>query len=155
MGKKRKTAPRRTASDKVVPAKALRKQPETLRLRSVVPTLTVNDLPASLAFYRDVLGFIVADEFKDDQTLLGAAIRAGEVDILLSQDDFAKGRDRSKSVGVRLYCPTRQDLDQIAEDIKARGGILAHEPTDQPWGARDFGIVDPDGFKISIAASEG
>jgi uncharacterized glyoxalase superfamily protein PhnB len=29
--------------------------------------------------------------------------------------------------------------------------VLAEEPTDQPWGARDFGVVDPDGFQISIS----
>jgi hypothetical protein len=33
-----------------------RKKPETLRLRALMPSLTANDLQASVAFYRDVLG---------------------------------------------------------------------------------------------------
>ena len=33
-----------------------RRQPETLRLRSLMPSLTVNDLAASVAWYRDVSG---------------------------------------------------------------------------------------------------
>ncbi len=32
------------------------------------------------------------------------------------------------------------------------GATLAEEPKDEPWGGRDFAVVDPDGFKITIAS---
>ena len=128
-----------------------RKQPETLRLRTMMPAITASDLQASLAWYRDVLGFTVAENYERDGRLMGVRLMAGHVQILLSQDDFAKGRDRQKGAGLRLFCTTGQDVNQLAADIKERGGQLAHEPTDQPWGARDFGVVDPDGFNISIS----
>ncbi len=127
-----------------------RKQPETLRLRSVSPSLTVNDIHASIAWYCNVLGFIVVDEWNHEGKLLGVTLRAGAVDLLLGQDDFAKGRDRPKGVGFRLYCQTVQDVDTVANAIKARGGSLEREPTTHSWGVRDFAIVDPDGFKISV-----
>jgi len=128
-----------------------RKQPETLRLKSVMPSLTVNDIAASLAWYRDVLGCIVAQEYQRDGKLAGVSLKAGAVEILLTQDDFAKGRDRKKGVGFRLYGVTSQDIDQLAEAIVSRGGVLAQPPQDQPWGSRDFAINDPDGFQISIS----
>lgn len=128
-----------------------RKQPETLRLKAVTPTLTCDDVAASLAWYRDVLGFIVVDEMRHEGELAGAVIRAGTVDFMLGRDDFAKGRDREKGVGMRFYCVTGQDVDALAAAIEARGGTLDHPPTDQPWGARDFAVTDPDGFKISIS----
>ena len=127
-----------------------RKQPETLRLRAVTPMITANDLQASLAWYRDVLGFTLAEEYKQGDQVVGVRLMAGAVQLMLTQDDFAKGRDRKKGIGLRLYCTTAQDLDQLAAAIKERGGQLAQEPTDQPWGARDFAVVDPDGFNISI-----
>jgi uncharacterized glyoxalase superfamily protein PhnB len=83
--------------------------------------------------------------------MFGVVLRAGAVTFLLSQDDFAKGRDRTKGEGLRLYCETRQNVDRLAADIKARGGTLYQEPTDQAWGARDFAVVDPDGFKIAFS----
>jgi uncharacterized glyoxalase superfamily protein PhnB len=128
-----------------------RRQPETLRLRSLMPALTVNDLAASVAWYRDVLGFIVAEEFRREDRLMGVRMTAGAVDFLLGQDDFAKGRDRTKGAGLRLYGITGQDIDQLAAAIKERGGQLAQEPQDQPWGARDLAVLDPDGFVISIS----
>ena len=129
-----------------------RKTPETLRLRAVMPIFTVADVSASISWYRDVLGFVLTEEMKDDGKLVGAALKAGSVELFLGQDDWAKGRERAKGVGFRLYCVSAQDVDQIAADIKARGGKLDHEPTDRPWGVRDFAISDPDGFKISISS---
>ena len=129
-----------------------RKHPETLRLRSVSVGLTVNDLQRSLAWYRDVMGFVVSDEWRVEGTLMGVEMRAGSVEVFLGQDDWKKGRDRVKGEGIRLYLRTVQDIDRLAALIKARGGMLAHDPRTQPWGERDFGVVDPDGFKITISA---
>ena len=128
-----------------------RTQPENLRLKAVMPTLTVNDIHASLVWYRDVMGFFVSEEMKHDGKLAGAILKAGAVTFLLGQDDFAKGRDRQKGVGFRLYCTTSKDIDELARTIEARGGELTQPPTDQPWGARDFAVADPDGFNISIS----
>jgi uncharacterized glyoxalase superfamily protein PhnB len=124
----------------------------TLNLASVAPALTVGDLETSIAFYEGILGFEVVDRFEQAGVVLGASLRAGTVSLMLGQDDWAKGQDRVKGVGFRLYCETTQDVDELAAAIKSRGGELAQEPTDQPWGARDLAIVDPDGFTLSISS---
>jgi uncharacterized glyoxalase superfamily protein PhnB len=86
--------------------------------------------------------------------MAGAELKAGSSYLMLSQDDWAKGRDRVKGEGLRLYFNTAQDVDRLAEWIKARGGTLASEPATQPWGARTFNLVDPDGFKLTISSLE-
>ncbi|MEA2559335.1 MAG: hypothetical protein QOH06_839 [Acidobacteriota bacterium] len=126
------------------------KQQGTLNLRSTMIAITATDLQASLAWYRDVLGFTMAEEYKNEGVVMGVRMNAGDVQLMLGQDDFAKGRDRQKGAGLRIFCTTSQDVDQLAAAIKERGGQLTHEPTDQPWGLRDFAVVDPDGFNISI-----
>ena len=124
---------------------------ETLRLRSIEPSFTVSDLPRSIRFYTDVLGFVIGDQFKDDSgTLRGATLKAGTCQIGLSQDDWAKGRDRQRGVAVRIWCTTAQDVDALAGRIKAGGGTLAQEPQDEPWGGRSLSIDDPDGFHLTI-----
>jgi uncharacterized glyoxalase superfamily protein PhnB len=113
--------------------------------------LTVNDIQASITWYRDVLGFTPVEEYQQEGKVVGARLTAGAIEILLTQDNFAKGRDRQKGAGFRLYLTTAQNVDQLAAAIRERGGQLTQEPTDQPWGARDFAVVDPDGFNISIS----
>jgi len=124
---------------------------ETLRLRAVEPAFTVNDLARSVSFYTTALGFVVDEQFKGpDGTLQGVMLKAGTCRLGLSQDDWAKGRDRQKGVGVRVWCTTVQEIDAVAARIKAAGHALAEEPKDQPWGGRTLGVDDPDGFHITI-----
>ena len=147
-----KKAAKKTAARKAA-RKRTRRKPETLRLRSLQPGFTVNDIQASIKWYTEVLGFVLKEPWMNNGVMMGGEIRAGSVSLYLGQDDFAKGRDRVKGVGVRLYCDTAQDLDQLARDIEARGGKLDHPPQTQAWGTRDFGITDPDGYKITIATA--
>jgi len=142
---------KKTASKKSSSARpGARRQPETLRLRKIAPSFTATDLQRSIAFYRDVLGFVIGEEWRQDGALAGCEIHAGSVTFMLGQDDFAKGRDRQKGLGTRVWCHTAQDLDRLAAEIKARGGMLDQEPQDMPWGDQAFMITDPDGFKLTF-----
>jgi len=140
------------AKKKEAPAAAapVRQQPETLRLRNVRPALTANDVRKSLAFYGDVLGFFVKERWEEGGQLQGVELVAGSVTIMLSQDDFSKGKDRVKGVGQRLWCMTAQDVDTLAGQIRARGGKIDEGPTSE-WGMRFFTITDPDGFRLTFA----
>jgi uncharacterized glyoxalase superfamily protein PhnB len=158
--KSAQTSARKTTKAKSSGAKrgsAARKKPAAARasrglaLTGVAPSFTVDDLQKSLAWYRDVLGFTVGDRWEQNGTLMGVEMSAGTTVFMLAQDDWKKGRDRAKGEGFRLYCDTTQDVDRLAERIKANGGMLGQEPRDEPWGARAFTIDDPDGFKITIA----
>jgi len=148
----KKKKPAKRPAVKRAPAKRppARRQPETLRLRGIAPSLTATDLQRSIAFYRDVLGFIVGEEWREKGALMGVEIHAGAVTFMLGQDDFAKGRDRQKGIGTRFYCSTAQDIDRFAGQIRERGGVLDQEPKDMPWGRRVFMISDPDGFKLTF-----
>ena len=101
---------------------------ETLRLRSIEPVFTVTDLERSVRFYTDVLGFIVDEKYNDDRgKLQGVMLKAGVCRLGLSQDDWAKGRDRQRGVAVRVWCTTVQDIDALAQRIKAEGYTLAQD----------------------------
>jgi lactoylglutathione lyase len=150
-GRTRTGAKRATSARK---APRARTQSKGLTLTSVAPSFTVDDLTRSIAWYQDVLGFVVKDRWESEGKLMGVEIWAGATVFMLAQDDWKKGRDRVKGEGFRLYCDTAQDVDRLADGIKARGGTLSQEPKDEPWGARAFSVEDPDGFKITIARSK-
>lgn len=126
--------------------------PLTLRLNAIAPGITVADLQKSLSWYCDVVGFHLQERHEHEGELRGASLIAGDRMLVLSQDDWAKGRDRVKGQGIRLHLKTEQDIDELAAAIRERGGELASEPADMPWGARAFNLVDPDGFQLSITS---
>jgi len=130
-----------------------RQEPESLRLRSLAPTLTVGDLEASRRFYVDGLGFTVEDRWEEEGKLLGLMLLAGACRLGLSQDDWAKGRDRQKGIGFRIWADTAQDLEAIAARLRDRG--IAHDgPKDEPWGTRSLTVADPDGFKLTLSTPQ-
>jgi uncharacterized glyoxalase superfamily protein PhnB len=151
---KKSTGGARKAPVKRPRAFATRQQPESLRLRAVSASFTVNNLTASIAWYRDVLRFTPGERWEDNGTLRGIQMKAGSCDLMLAQDDFAKGHDRVKGAGVRLYISTAQDIAAIAARIQAHGGKLDFEPREMPWGDYAFAITDPDGYKITVIQEE-
>ena len=146
-----KGSPRDAASRKAKasPAKSAAKS-GALKMTEASPSFTANDLEKSIGWYRDVVGFVVGERWEREGKLVGCELRAGNVSLMIGQDDWKKGRDREKGQGFRLYLGTTQDVDALARQIKERGGRLDSEPADQPWGSRDFSLTDPDGFKITI-----
>lgn len=129
-----------------------RRQPESLRLRAATPSFTVSDIHESTAYYRDVLGFQVGEHWEEDGRLKGVELVAGAARIWLGQDDWKKGTDRVKGQGFRIGFETAQDIDTLAERVRAAGGVLADGPKDQSWGGRYFTVSDPDGFLISFSS---
>ncbi len=127
-------------------------EPESFRARTLAASLTVKDLEKSLAWYRDVVGFTVDRKHEREGTLIAVSLQAGDVQILITQDDGAKGWDRAKGEGFSLRFTTDQNVDEIAKLIKERGGILQSEPADTPWGQRVFRVRDPDGFRLVISS---
>ena len=120
-----------------------------LQVKTVSPTLTVDDLQKSVAFFEG-LGFGVEERWEEKGTLLGVMLRAGQAQIGLSQDDWKKGRDRRKGEGMRLTLNTGQNIDQLAADAKKAGIALDTEPHDTDWGSRAFEVTEPSGFKLTI-----
>ena len=120
-----------------------------LQVKTVMPSLTVDDLQKSIGFFEG-LGFAVDERWEDGGVLRGVTLRGGEASIGLSQDDWKKGRDRQKAVGVRFYLNTAQDVDQLAARAKKAGVTLDSEPHDNDWGGRSFEVTEPSGFKFTI-----
>ena len=122
--------------------------------RSLEASLSVRDLSASVAWYRDVIGFSVLREYRRDEKVFAVALQAGSVELLLTQDDGAKGLDRAKGDGFSLQLTTPQHIDELAARIKARGGVLESEPFVMA-GKRAFRLRDPDGFRFTISSPRG
>jgi uncharacterized glyoxalase superfamily protein PhnB len=122
-----------------------------LQVKPLMPSLTVDDLHKSLAFFEG-LGFAVDERWEDGGVLHGVTIRAGETQLGLNQDDWKKGRNRQKGVGLRFYMSTTQDIDEIAARAKTAGVTLDSEPHDTEWGSRAFDVTEPSGFTLTISS---
>lgn len=122
---------------------------EAVQISAIVPTLTVDDLQKSIAFY-EALGFAIDERWEEKGTLFGVMLRAGRTRIGLNQDDWKKGRERKKGMGVRLSISTPGSVDEIAKRAKHGGITLTSEPHDTEWKSRAFEVSDPSGSQLTI-----
>jgi uncharacterized glyoxalase superfamily protein PhnB len=122
---------------------------EALQIGEMIPSFTVDDLQKSITFY-EALGFKIDEKWEEKGALLGVMMRAGKTQIGLNQDDWEKGRDRKKGIGVRLMISTLQNVDEIAKRAKNAGITLKSDPHDSEWNTRAFEVTDPSGFLLTI-----
>jgi uncharacterized glyoxalase superfamily protein PhnB len=118
-------------------------------------SITCKELDASVRFYNEVLGFAVLQKYEREGKVVGAVVSAGDIRIVLNQDDGKLGWDRIKGQGfyLQINVASLADVDAAAARIKAAGGALLNEPADRPWGVRMFQFKDLDGFKLGVSTS--
>ena len=115
-------------------------------------SITHDNIEAAIAFY-EVVGFEVAMRFENEGKLAGAVVTAGDIRLVLNQEDGKLGWVRKKGQGfyLQINVASAADVDAAAARIKAAGYELLNEPEDRPWGARMFQFKDPTGFKLGIS----
>ena len=112
---------------------------QTIHFEGACPILRVANLDASLAYYLDTLGF--AQRWRDRGF---ACVARGRASLMLSEGD--QGHPGTWAyVGV-------SDADALHEEVRARGAIVRHAPTNYPWGAREVHLEDPDGNVLRLGS---
>jgi uncharacterized glyoxalase superfamily protein PhnB len=120
-------------------------------MQSLIPTLAVSDMHATLRFYTDVLGFKVDFTLPNDSGGLDhASVSRGEAALMFGPLRDAPQDGEKLGTGVVLYLTIdeSEDVDALFERAKASGAKILQEPADQFWGHRDWGVTDPDGYAV-------
>jgi catechol 2,3-dioxygenase-like lactoylglutathione lyase family enzyme len=119
------------------------------------------DPEATLAFYRDGLGFEVRNDVEYGGMhwiTVGPPGQPGTSIVLyppaatpgLTEDEqrtVAEMMAKGTYAGINLSSP---NLDEVFEKLEASNGEVVQEPTDQPYGVRDCAFRDPAGNMIRI-----
>ena len=120
----------------------------------ILPVLACSDIAAEHDFLVRVLGLASGGlERAPDGTVVHGEVRAGERRIWLHLTSETE----------RLATPTTlggaaggmvllvQDVDAHFKAARDAGATIVREPTNQPYGQREYGVRDPDGHSWWIA----
>jgi len=113
-------------------------------MRGSTTIFTVQDVIASLAYYRDCVGFDVAFEYGMPAFYVGLC--SGEVSLHLVAATQAPRPPGHGAVSIFV-----DDVDGVHTDLARRGARILNEPKNQDYGLRDFAIADIDGNMIFFA----
>jgi catechol 2,3-dioxygenase-like lactoylglutathione lyase family enzyme len=118
-------------------------QPDQEQPRAMVqrflPHLPVDNVPAAVRYYCDVLGFSI-NYAQDD---LGVMYR-DKATLLLIQRTEAH-------TGIGSCSAYIENADQLHAELVGRGANVLGPPVSRPWGLRDFTVADQEGNRITFA----
>ncbi len=102
---------------------------------------TVRDIAASIAHYRNILGFDVTFEY-GKPTFYACLCRDAVALHLIA----ANRTERLPGNGA--ICIFVSDVDQLYKELLDRKARVVKEPQTYPYGMRDFDVLDPDGNQL-------
>lgn len=130
---------------------------------ALVPELSVRDWRASLAFYRDLLGFAVSYVREEEGfacLLLGrASLMIDQIGIGRDFAPIAPGDRLGLGVNLEIGVPS---VEPMLARLAAAGHAL-HLPAEDRWyrrddeevGVRQFVVADPDGYLLRFSEPRG
>ncbi|MDM7830455.1 VOC family protein [Cellulomonas edaphi] len=126
-------------------------EPTVRQLRVV---LTVADLDAAIAFYRDALGLREQDAFSDPDGRV-VILEAGRATLELSDEPHARFIDEVE--GVAAGDPPRVRLAFEVEDgagstqrLAASGTLVVAPPVRTPWDSLNARLAGPEGMPVTL-----
>ena len=108
-------------------------------------SLAPADFDATVAFYRDTLGWSVSESWGGRGTPRGSILAGGGVKVVVVERDGASSGDAVKP---RLHLDIH-NIDSRFQSIP-QGAHIVTPPQDTPWGTRWFVLRDPDGNLIAF-----
>ncbi|MCX4265521.1 MAG: VOC family protein [Firmicutes bacterium] len=119
--------------------------------------LLVQDMATIIRFYRDVLGFEIAE---DENTKNVYLEKDGTLFLLFGRQDFEQLTNSSFDYvqGLNGHFEIALDVDNYAEvdrvwdEILAKGARPVMPPTTCPWGQRTCYVADPEGNLVEIGS---
>jgi glyoxylase I family protein len=122
-------------------------------IRGLCPLIQVFDMPTSLRFYRDVLGFGEVQKSGRGDDVGWAWLRHGEAEVMLNTA-YDVGERPSLPDPARVAAHADTILFVGCEDLKSAHahlvahGVEAEPPKVSPYGMRQFYARDPDGYGV-------
>lgn len=103
---------------------------------------------ASLAFYRDTLGWVVTEEWGGRGLPRGASLSGGGVKVVIAEAS-AEGADGRPTMHLDIH-----DIDARFSQLPP-GTEVVSPPGPTPWGTRWFVVKDPDGNLLAFEEVHG
>jgi len=116
---------------------------------SCVPVLRVPDVAATIAYYRDKLGFQV--EFAYGEPVVAGRVHRSDWSGSGPRVQFARSASNPVPDGVGLYFEVGPDIDSLCARYRSAGVTIEREPEAMAWGRREFAIRDCNGFLLRFA----
>lgn len=132
------------------------KKESAMNFHKIIPNLMVADMEKSLHFYRDVLGFTLAESVPEKPPFVFTWMKRGDAELFLNQHGAAQPGQPDPLSGrplggtMSLYLPL-QGIEDLLKTVQSQGVKIAIPIHKEFYGMREFAVYDPDGYLLIFA----
>jgi catechol 2,3-dioxygenase-like lactoylglutathione lyase family enzyme len=120
----------------------------SMKLRSLIPVLDVQDVDASIEFYCGALGFTLHDKVEWSGRTEWALLRCGHVHLMLCASDNPDSEDLPSHNSDGMFFLYHDNVESLQVYLGSRGYSDMPDGLPAGWGKRDFYLRDPDGYVL-------
>jgi uncharacterized glyoxalase superfamily protein PhnB len=124
--------------------------PAAARLTGSAPVLLVRDVVKSANHYRDALGFSYERFWHEPPSFV--ILRRDGLSLMLNQappgHELTPHWKVNRNMWNVYFWVT--DADALLDEFRRRGATIDYDVHDKPYGIREFGIQDLDGYDIGF-----
>jgi len=118
-----------------------------MAITGIVPQLRTTDMPSSIRFYTEKLGFSVEFNYRDFYTGIRAGGQIFHLKLVDEKDPSIPYVGEGEHF--HLYFETNGIAD-FAAQLKANGVVLAKDVHETPWNTREIVIHDNEGHTLYL-----
>lgn len=124
-----------------------------IQVQSLTPLIEVFDMPTSVAFYQDVIGFEITMQSRPGDDFDWCLLRMGGAELMLNtayeREERPMVPDPARWAGhshttLFFLC---SNLDEVYQHLRSKG-IAVKEPVVRVYDMRQLNVIDPDGYGL-------
>lgn len=115
----------------------------------ITPYLYYEDVSRAMKFLSRAFGFrrFGPQSRGPDGKVIHAAMGVGNNVVMMGRPPMAYRNPKSLGQATQCLLMTVRDVDTHFQRAVKAGAIVLHEPADTPFGARRYGVADPEGHE--------
>ena len=120
-------------------------------IHQIVPVFFTTDIPRTVAYYREKLGFECHGTWQDPPVYAIVARDRHAIHFRCAESPIANpDKYTEEYLDAYLYV---EDADALFAEYKAKGVEFTREPANMPWNCREFVVKDCDGRLLAFGAN--
>jgi uncharacterized glyoxalase superfamily protein PhnB len=120
-------------------------------IRRIAPQFFTMNIPTTLSYYKDKLGFECLGTWQDPPVYATVARDQHAIHFRCAEPPTANSVKYSDEL-LDAYISV-EDADALYAEYAARGVEFTREVADMPWGSREFVVKDCDGRLLAFGAN--
>jgi catechol 2,3-dioxygenase-like lactoylglutathione lyase family enzyme len=121
---------------------------QAAHITGIAPQFLVDDVDASIAYYRDQLGFGVG--FNYESFYAGVSRDGIAIHLKCAPKTLSDRANRQQNEHLDAYISVT-GVAQLHDELKSRGALITKPLEERPWACIDFYVEDPDGYILCFS----